>query len=138
MGSCLHNMALSPDHWTTFIDSICIGAVQHLTFNSVDFTALSNHAFLVAVRSRGLLSFAVERSIVPSSFVTDDLIRSCVAKGLLSLWFSKNKSNTPHALSEHAVLDFFFPADAASARQHRHLRLENLKVTDKFLINFFE
>lgn len=130
-------MSLSPGHWKTLVEAMCIGAVQSLAFSSTDFSALNNDTFLVALRCRGLRSLSAERSIVPSSFVTDNLLRSSVTKGLLTVWFSKNKSDTPHPLSEDAVIDFFFSADTASARQHRYLNLENFGATDRFLINFF-
>jgi hypothetical protein len=105
-------MTLSPDHWTMLTDAIRSGAVKFLHFCGVDFSALYDDAFLIAVGCRGLQSLVVCRSVVPSGFVTDDLIRHSVAQDLLQLWFSANESDAPHSLSDEAVLDFFFPAGA--------------------------
>lgn len=107
-------MTLSREHWTTILDAIRHGAVRRFDFDCVDFNALDTDELLVAFSCRGLQLLEVDRSVVPSGFVTEDLLRSSAAKGVLELRFTRNPSNALPGISEVAVLDFCFSADAAS------------------------
>lgn len=93
---------------------------------------------MVAVGFRGLQSLDVRQSVVPSGFLTDDLIRSSAAKGLPELYFVENESDAPSRLLEEAVLDFFFRADAAPEGQSLSLMLDGAWLTDMFLAKFLE
>lgn len=130
-------MPLRSDQWTTLLDTIRTGAVHRHTFSSVDLSALNADAFQRAVDYRDLISVEIRVSVVPSSFVTDELIRSCVAKGVRQLWSSGNRNHTPPTISDDAVTDFFFPVNAAPG-QHRDLMLEAFGVTEMFAAKFFE
>lgn len=130
-------MTLLPEQWTTLIDAIRTGAVRRLYFNSVDFSALDSNAFLEAAGSRGLQVLMVRSSVVPSCFVTDDLIRTGVAEGVHALALANNESNMPHRVSDEAILDFFFRADAAPGRRVS-ISLDDSGVTDMFVSKFLE
>lgn len=131
-------MLLFPDQWTTLVDAIHNGAVQRLYIYGVDVRALGDDALLSAVSWRGLQSVQVYASVVPSSFVTDDLLRSNVAKGLQSLRVYDNVNDAPHRLSDDAVLDLLFPTDATPGGPSCHYRLEGSGIGDIFLARFFE
>lgn len=129
---------LFPRHWTTLFDAICQGAVQRLGFGGIDFSALADDVFMIAVSCRGLQSLVVKYSVVPSRLVTDALIRSSVAKGLARLWLIDNKLDSSIRLSDDAVLDFCFPADATAKGQAGSLMLDGSAVTDIFITKLFE
>lgn len=133
-------MTLSRDHWTTIMDGFCSGVVRRLRLFCIDFGALVDDAFLVIADCRGLQTLEVERSVVPSDFASDGLIRASVAKGLLRLrlWFLKSNSDAPYTFSDGAILDFFFRADVAPAGQSLSLVLEGTGLTDRFVTKFFE
>ncbi|KAH7700533.1 hypothetical protein AAVH_32346, partial [Aphelenchoides avenae] len=132
------SIKLSPDHWTSLMNAIRSGAVRRLQFSGVDLSSFSDNAFLIAIGCRGLQLLALERSVVPGGLVVDDAIRSSVEKCLLELSLCGNKSDTPHRVSEAAVLDFFFRADAAAEGQSLSLKLEGTGIADKFINQFFE
>lgn len=130
-------MKVSPDHWSRLFGSIPSGSVASVEFRRVDSSALDAGAFLDAVCSHGLGSVVVQRSVLPHGFDTDDLLRASVAKGLLELLFQGNISDAPPGLSDDAVLDYFFRADAA--RGHvLHLTLDGPGVTEMFFKKCFE
>lgn len=131
-------MKLSTDHWTTLIDAIGCGAVRHLCFNGIDFSTVDSNAFLVAVGCRGLERLSVKESVLPCAFVTDDLLRASVAKGLSVLCCFDNNSDAPQRLSEDAVLDFFFRADAVPRGNDPHLALDGYAVTEMFFTKLIE
>lgn len=120
------------------IEAMRGGAVEDLCFNGLDLSALGAEAFLVVVGCRGLKSLVLHRSVFPSGFVADDLMRASAAKGLLRLGFFKNKCATLPRVSEDAILDFFFPANAAPKRDSVSLELDGSAVTEIFLTKFFE
>lgn len=62
--------------------SVRIGSVRRLCFKFVDFSALDDDAFLVAAGCRGLQTLMVQWSVIPSGFVTDDLLLFVAAQGL--------------------------------------------------------
>lgn len=128
-------MAPVPDHWTTLVHAIRGGTVRDFHFSQVDFSALDDDAFLVAICLHGLQSIALWTCVVPSGFVTDDLLRSGIAKGLVDLRFVVTKIDR---LSEDAILDFCFPGDAVPGGRSQCLVLEGSGVTDMFVKNFFE
>ncbi|KAH7700422.1 hypothetical protein AAVH_32458 [Aphelenchoides avenae] len=130
-------MTLFTEHWTTLIDAIRDGAVQRLLFIGIDFSAHSD-ALLVAAGFLGLESLEVRQSVVPSSFVTDDLLRSSVAQGLLELSIFENDSNSPHRLSDDVFLDLYCPSDAGPWTQRLSLMLEGFGLTEMFLQKLFE
>ncbi|KAH7700952.1 hypothetical protein AAVH_31925 [Aphelenchoides avenae] len=129
-------MTLLPHHWTALINATRSGAIRRLGFNGVDFTALDDDAFLAAIGCRGLKTLEVRECVIRSGFVTDELVRSSVAKGFseLSLW--GNKSDSPHRLSDDALMDFFLPLDVAAGRAD--LVLEGTGVTDMFFTKFIQ
>lgn len=138
-------MFLSRGHWTTLMDAVRSGAVRRIECQRVDFTALSNAAFLTAVGCPGLVGLEVIWSVVPGSFVTDDLLRSSIAKGVRQLSVMENKRDSPHRsmtlhrFSEDAILDFFFRTkDAPSGGQRFTLELYGSGVTDAFLSKFLD
>lgn len=131
-------MTLLPDHWATLIDAIRSGAVRRLTFDDVDFSTLADNAFQAAVACRGLQSFKVRWSFLPSGFVADDLIRISVARGFLRLKLFENQCDIPQNISDDAVLDFFFRVDAPVGGQSRSLSLAGTGLTDMFLKKFFD
>lgn len=132
-------MTLLPAHWTALIDAIRVGAVRRLRCSLVDLSTLGADAFLAVVGCRGIQSIVVERSVVRSFLITDNLIRASAAKGLFALEFSRIKSDAPLGFSEEAVLDFFFRADAAAGRRDRlSLTLPGSMITDAFLTKCFE
>ncbi|KAH7684434.1 hypothetical protein AAVH_41058, partial [Aphelenchoides avenae] len=135
---CSQSMTLLPDQWTTLTDAIRKGAVERLHFSRIEFSALDNDALLVAVGCRGLESLGVRRSVVPRGFVTDDLLRSSVAQGLLELSIYDNVSDLPHRISDDVFLDLYCPSDAAPATQPLSLDLEGSGLTEKFMQKFFE
>lgn len=136
MGDLGGRTTLSVHHWRVLVDAIRSGAVQRLEFCGIDFRALPDDALLVAVGCRGLRSLEVIHSFAPSDFVTDDLIRSSLAKGLLELCIYGNASDSPHIISEDAVMDVYFPA--ALGIQSLTLKLNGFWLTDMFLRKFFE
>lgn len=110
-------MTLWPEHWTTLVEAMCSGgAVRHLHFSRVDFSALNNDALLVVVGCRGLQSLRIRRSVVPSGFATDDLIRCSLAKGLIELCIFENDTDSRRKLAEDAILDFCFPGNAVETQ----------------------
>lgn len=128
----------SPGHWATLCDAIRSGAVQGLGFNGVDLSTLGADSFLPVVGCRGLQSLKVRRSVLPNGFVTDDLIRSSAARGVLQLSSEKN-SDAPSQLSDKVILDFFFQADVAPCeRESLRLVPEGYGVDETFLKRFFE
>lgn len=107
------------------IDATRFGGVRSLVFSCVDFSAFGDDVFHIALGCRGLRSLEVQWSVVPSDYVTDELLRSNVAKGLLELHvYYKNKSDSLQRLSDDAVLDFFFRADKATEGHSLNLRLK--------------
>lgn len=134
----MSGIALLPDQWTTLIDAIRRGAVRRLRCSSVDLCALDEDTFLAAIGSGGLQSLVILESVFPSGFVTDALLRASGAKGVLELAFVQNKSDTPHILSDEAVLDFCFAVHAAPGEKSRCLELEGSGITQMFLKKFFE
>ncbi|KAH7697800.1 hypothetical protein AAVH_35114, partial [Aphelenchoides avenae] len=132
------SMILSSDQWATLLDAMRAGSVQSLHCRRVDFGALDDDAFLLAVRCRGLQSIRVRDCVVPSGLVTDDLIRSSIANGLRQLRFSGIKTDAPHAFSEDALLDFFFETGATPKGRKRNLELQGYGITDTFVRKFFE
>ncbi|KAH7707726.1 hypothetical protein AAVH_25028 [Aphelenchoides avenae] len=137
-GDYYRPIALSPDQWATLIDALRSAAVRHLGFDNVDLNALYDDAFRVAVECRGLLSFEVQRCVILSGFVTDELIRSSVAKDYseLSLW--GNKSDSPHRISKAAIMDCLLPADALPEQTSLSLVLKGTGITETFLAKIFE
>lgn len=113
------------------------GAVRDLELVRVNLSALDADALQVAVGSRGLRSLAVRGSVFPTGFVMDDLLRSSVAKGVLQLSICENSNDTSLRLSDDAVLEFYFPAEAPPGRQSRNLTLEGPGITDMFVTKFF-
>ncbi|KAH7698752.1 hypothetical protein AAVH_34150, partial [Aphelenchoides avenae] len=147
MGNGYRNTTLFPNahfHYassfpiTPLMDALRSGAVRSLEFFRVDFSALNNDAFVMAVGCRGLQSIEVDRSVVPSGFITDELLRISAANGVLKLGFCQNKSSEPHRLSEDAILDFFFRADAVSGQLSLRLLLDGSGVTEMFLTKFVD
>lgn len=134
----MSGMTLLPDHWTTLADGIRCGAVRRLEFSGVDFSVLGDDVFVVAVGFRGLQSLLVQLSVASCGSVTDALIRTCTAKGMRELCMFNNIAYSPHALSEDAIMDFFFREDAAPGLQTLRLVLPGSGVTDKFLTKFLE
>lgn len=130
-------MSILPDNWTTVLDAISSGAVQCFHFAGVNFSALSEDAFLIAVGRRGLQALVVRHSAISGKCVTDDLIRASAAKGLRRLIFNNN-ADAPPRFSEDAILDFFFRADAAQGGQWLSLELTGSGFTQMFLFKFFE
>lgn len=88
---------------------------------------------MVALGCRDLQSLDVHESIVRSGFVTDDLLRASLAKGLFRIRFSDNNSDAPHSLSEDHVMDVCFPADAAPGGLPRNIQLEGTGFLTKFI-----
>lgn len=120
------------------IDAILSGTVRRLQFVIVDFGALDIDAFLVVVGLRCLQSLEFERSVVSNGFVTDDLIRSSVAKGIRGLTLEEITGERSLGLSEDAVLDFFIRADSEPEEQPLSLVLDGYDVSDNFVTKFFE
>lgn len=133
-------MTFCRHHWTTLIDAIRKGAIQRLSLTSVDFRTIDDYAFMDAVDCRGLQPLTVWRSEIFKGFITDDLIRSSVSKGLPELCFYSHIGDAPHSPSEDALLHFFFAADTdAAPGQHPYrLELDGTAVTDMFASKFFE
>ncbi|KAH7695339.1 hypothetical protein AAVH_19370, partial [Aphelenchoides avenae] len=125
------------DQWNIVVDAIRYGAIRRLKFECVDFSALDDGALLETVACRGLQSFVVRRSVVPSGFVTDDLIQFSVANDVFRLWIFKNESEIPRRLSEDALMGLYFSAESAP-RRRTLLALDGSWVTDMFLTKFFE
>lgn len=137
-GFQLNTVTLSSDHWPMLIDAILSGTVRRLQFVIVDFGALDIDAFLVVVGLRCLQSLEFERSVVSNGFVTDDLIRSSVAKGIRGLTLEEITGERSLGLSEDAVLDFFIRADSEPEEQPLSLVLDGYDVSDNFVTKFFE
>ncbi|KAH7708100.1 hypothetical protein AAVH_24653 [Aphelenchoides avenae] len=112
--------------------------VQNIYLRRVDFSALDADAFVVAVGCRGVQSLTVRGSFIPSGLVTDALLRSCAASGLVDLRFFENESDAPHRFSEDALLDFFFAAGASTKGRHRNLELQGEGITATFVRKLFE
>lgn len=130
-------MLLYSYRWTSLVDAMLGGTVRSLRFNCVVFSALKDDALLAAVGCRGLQSIVIRMSAVPSGLLTDTLIRSSAANGLSELSFLSNSSDTPHRLSDDAVLDFFFRPNTTPGAS-TSLALEDTGITDTFLVKFFE
>ncbi|KAH7704307.1 hypothetical protein AAVH_28497, partial [Aphelenchoides avenae] len=137
-GDYYRSITVSPDQWATLIDALRSGVVRHFAFDNVDLSALGNDAFRVAVECRGLQSFEVRQCVILGGFVTDELIRSSVAKGFSELSLYGNKIDYPHRLSEEALMDCLLPADTAPRRQSLSLVLEGTGISDVFLTKIFQ
>lgn len=131
-------MPVLPRNWTTLIDTVHSGAVWRLRCMNVDFSAVDDDTFLVAIGCRGLKSLCVGLSVVPLGMVSDDLIRSGAANCLLELCFATNSSDTRLSLSDDALLDFCFPVGASIREPSRRLELAGTGITDMFLAKFFQ
>lgn len=129
-------MTLVPHQWTTLSNAMLGCAVRRLSIRRVDFSALDKDMFLIAVGCHGLQSLDVQDNVVHSDFVTDGLIRSCVANGLGQLCIYDNDNDSPHTIV--SVLDFFFLADTAACGSTRSLKLEGFGITHVFLTKFLE
>lgn len=135
----LRSGIFSLGHLTMLIEATRFGAVRFLVFSCVDFSAFDDDVFHIVLGCRGLQSLGVQWSVVPGGYVTDALIRSGAAKGLLELHvFTKIKRDTLYILSDDAVLDFFFRAGDALGRQSLSLSLRGTGLTDMFISKFFE
>lgn len=121
------------------VDAKRSGGVRQLQFACVDFSALGPDAFLLAVAFRGLRSLVVIKSVVPGGFGADDLLRVSVVNGLRYLPYENNENDSPHLLSDDAVLDFSFPKDAAAlGSPSLYLMLEGTAITEMFFTKFVE
>ncbi|KAH7698373.1 hypothetical protein AAVH_34534 [Aphelenchoides avenae] len=117
---------LSADHWATLMDAIRRCGSRHVQFSCVDLSALDHNALRVA-----LIAAVFTR-------LRDDLVRASVGKGLVRLELSGNQHDTWQRLSDDAVLDFFFRADAPAGGQSLSLRLAGTGLTGMFLKKFIE
>lgn len=136
---CYGSILVYPDHWSKLLDAVRGSAVPRLHLSGVDFSALGDEALLVALGCRDLHSLVIRRSYIASNyFITDELLRSCGAKGVRELNIVENHRDTPPKISEDAILDFCFPASTASEDQKLNLVLEDSDVTGMFVARFFE
>ncbi|KAH7702912.1 hypothetical protein AAVH_29924 [Aphelenchoides avenae] len=94
--------------------------------------------FLAAVGCRGLKSFAVGGSVVPSGFITDALLRASVANNVLQPSLFGIGIEMPVGPSDDAILDFCFSPYTAPGGQCRSLMIEYSGITDLFLTKFFK
>lgn len=126
------NYRVSPRQWADLTQIFSSGAVRHLLFVYVDLSALDDSAFVDAVRCREL---GVSWCGVRGKLLSDDVLRSCAASGVIDLHVCANKSGGEHTVSEEALMDFCFPPNGPT----RAVSFDNLATTsDTFALKFIE
>ncbi|KAH7699854.1 hypothetical protein AAVH_33038 [Aphelenchoides avenae] len=123
---------VSPRQWTDLTNILRSGAAPHLLFEYMDLSILPDNALVDTARCRKL---EVSWCDVRGRLLSDDVLRSCAANGVIELTVWANKSEDEHTVSEEALLDFCFPQNGPS----RRVAFDNLPTpSDTFAVRFFQ
>ncbi|KAH7694832.1 hypothetical protein AAVH_38116 [Aphelenchoides avenae] len=120
-----------PRQWSVLTQIFRSGAARHLQFWSTDLSLLDDNAFVDAVRCGRL---EVNDCDSQGRLLSDDLLRSCAANGVIELEMWGFLAEEEYAVSEDALLEYCFPPSGPS----RFLEVNNLAVSDTFAAKFFE
>ncbi|KAH7703236.1 hypothetical protein AAVH_29597, partial [Aphelenchoides avenae] len=131
LGLCGESYRVPPRQWSDLTQIFRSGAARHLQFWFTDLSLLGNNAFLEAMRCREL---EVIHCGFRGGLLSDDVLRSCAANGVLELEIRANNTEEEYAVSEDALLEYCFPQSGPS----RMLHVDNLPVSDTFAAKFLE